>query len=180
GGHRSGDPLPVRARAAALVATTQTKKLGVGGKDSAYGRASEGTAYLTHNASGPSTGLGKLLALFYPPGAEEDGPSGWQRRTWRECLLLQRLGLSDEEVRASAVLHTDDTPIPLLAPRWTAHAWVAGAGLAAYRQRHAGPVLAAFANWLAEQRQQVLPKSAIGEAVTYAFNQWPTPLVYLT
>ena len=55
-----------------------------------------------------------------------------------------------------------------------------GADLAAYRQQHAGPVLAAFADWLAEQRPRVLPKSAIGEAFTYATNQWPTLGVYLT
>ena len=55
-----------------------------------------------------------------------------------------------------------------------------GADLAAYRREHAGPVLAAFADWLAEQRPRLLPKSAIGEAVTYATNQWPSLGVYLT
>src|SRR5262249_38312787 len=55
-----------------------------------------------------------------------------------------------------------------------------GAALAAYRQQQAGPVLAAFADWLADQRSRVLPKSPIGEAVTYATNQWPTLGVYLT
>ncbi len=181
-----------------------------------------------------------------------------------------------DRVRLSAALHTDDTPVPLLAPRRTAHAWVyvgdtvnpytvfdlsvghsrdapaaflkgykgfvhadgyagygpvyaggathvgcwmharryffdarlsdpershealariralyavereakarklAGADLAAYRREHAGPVLAAFADWLAEQRPRVLPKSAVGEAVTYATNQWPSLGVYLT
>jgi transposase len=181
-----------------------------------------------------------------------------------------------DRVRASASLHADDTPVPLLAPRRTAHAWVyvgdaanpytvfdlsvghsrdvpaaflkgyngfvhtdgyagynpvyaggathvgcwmhvrryffdarltdpgrshealariralyavereakerelTGAALAAYRQEHAGPVLVAFANWLADQRSRVLPKSPIGEAVTYATNQWPTLGVYLT
>jgi transposase len=55
-----------------------------------------------------------------------------------------------------------------------------GTHLAAYRQEHAGPVLAAFADWLAEHRPRVLPKSAIGEAVTYATNQWGTLGVYLT
>ena len=54
-----------------------------------------------------------------------------------------------------------------------------GTDLAAYLQQHAGPVLAALADWLAEQRPRVLPKSAIGEAVTYASNQWPTLGVYL-
>src|SRR5262249_43958024 len=55
-----------------------------------------------------------------------------------------------------------------------------GAALAAYRQEHAGPILVAVADWRAEQRQRVLPKSAIGEAVMYASNQWPTLGVYLT
>jgi hypothetical protein len=55
---------------------------------------------------------------------------------------------------------------------------VAGAALAAHRQEHASPVLTAFAEWLAEQTPRVLPKSAIGEAVTYAVNQWPSLLVY--
>lgn len=55
-----------------------------------------------------------------------------------------------------------------------------GTDLAAYCQQHAGPVLAAFADWPAEQRPRVLPKSAIGEAVTYATNQWPTLGVYRT
>ncbi|HKB39795.1 MAG TPA: transposase [Gemmataceae bacterium] len=57
---------------------------------------------------------------------------------------------------------------------------MAGAAQAAYRQQHAGPVLAAFADWLADQRERVLPKSPIGEAVTYATNQWPALGVYLT
>jgi hypothetical protein len=55
-----------------------------------------------------------------------------------------------------------------------------GAALPAYRQEHAGPVLASFAAWLADQRPRVLPKPPIGEAVTYATNQWPALVVYLT
>ncbi len=55
-----------------------------------------------------------------------------------------------------------------------------GTDLATDRRQHAGPVLAAFADWLVEQRPRVLPKSAIGEAVTYATNQWPTLGLYLT
>src|SRR5262249_30682912 len=43
-----------------------------------------------------------------------------------------------------------------------------------------GPVVAAFVDWLAEQRSRVLPKSAIGEAITYAMNQLPALGVYLT
>ncbi len=181
-----------------------------------------------------------------------------------------------DRVRLSASLHTDDTPVPLLAPRRTAHAWVyvgdsanpytvfdltagrsqefpaaflagytgflqadgyagynpvvaggatrvgcwaharryffdarlsdperthdalarirglyavereakerrlTGQSLAAFRQARAGPVLAAFATWLTEHRPRVLPKSSIGEAFTYATNQWGTLGVYVT
>jgi transposase len=56
---------------------------------------------------------------------------------------------------------------------------ITGAALAAHRQEHAGPVLAAFADWLAEQAPRVLPKSAIGEAVTNAANQWPALVEYV-
>jgi hypothetical protein len=57
---------------------------------------------------------------------------------------------------------------------------ITGSALAEYRRQHAGPVLTAFAGWLAEHRPRVLPKSSIGEAFTYAKNQWPTLDVYLT
>jgi transposase len=56
---------------------------------------------------------------------------------------------------------------------------ITGAALAAHRREHAVPILAAFADWLAEQAPRVLPKSAIGEAVTYAANQWPSLVVYV-
>jgi hypothetical protein len=36
--------------------------------------------------------LDKLLARFYPMVADEMG------RTWRECLLLERLGFSQVEI----------------------------------------------------------------------------------
>ena len=39
---------------------------------------------------------------------------------------------------------------------------------------------AAFASWLADQRPRVLPKSSIGEAFTYATNQWAALGAYLT
>lgn len=50
------------------------------------------TAFETQNNSGPSGGVDKLLARFYPPAADEMG------RTWRECLLLSRLGFSPSEI----------------------------------------------------------------------------------
>jgi hypothetical protein len=210
------------------------------------------------------------------------GRLGWEVTRSTLCVqVIACAGVLDplyrlmcDRARASAALHTDDTPVPLLAPRRTAHAWVyvgdaanpytvfdlsvgrtrdapaaflkdyqgfvhadgyagynpvyaggathvgcwmharryffdarltdperahealahiralyaveraateeelTGAALAAYRQEHAGPVLATFAAWLVDPRQRVLPKSAIGEAVTYATNQWPSLVVY--
>jgi transposase len=44
---------------------------------------------------------------------------------------------------------------------------------AAYRREHARPILDAFADWLADERRTALPKSAFGQAVHYAINQWP-------
>ena len=191
-------------------------------------------------------------------------------------VLTPLYRLMCDRVRLSVALHTDDTPIPLLAPRRTAHAWayvgdtahpytvfdlsvgrsrdaptaflkgytgfvhadgyagynsvfaagatrvgcwaharryffdarssdperahealariralyavereakdqgLTGAERATHRQQHSAPVLAAFGDWLAEQRPRVLPKSTIGEAVTYATNQWHTLGVYPT
>ncbi len=52
-------------------------------------------------------------------------------------------------------------------------AGLAGDALAAYRRTHAGPVLAAFADWLTDQDRVALPKSPFGRAVRYAVNLWP-------
>ncbi len=53
-----------------------------------------------------------------------------------------------------------------------------GAELAAYRQEQAGPLLEAFAAWLAQEVPRALPKSKIGEALVYASNQWPSLVRY--
>ena len=54
-----------------------------------------------------------------------------------------------------------------------------GTRLASYCQEHAGPVLQSFAAWLVEEVPRALPKSKIGEAFTYASNQWPTLVRYV-
>lgn len=41
------------------------------------------------------------------------------------------------------------------------------------------PVMDAFLTWLKKQKGQVLPKSALGEAVTYSLNQWEKLEVFL-
>jgi transposase len=53
------------------------------------------------------------------------------------------------------------------------------AELADHRQTRAGPLLANFADWLAAQVPRAIPKSKIGEAITYASNQWPTLMKYI-
>lgn len=63
-----------------------------GGKESRYARTYLETARLTHYTTGPSTGLDKLLNLFYPADTDSDD------RNWREALMLRRLGFSDVDI----------------------------------------------------------------------------------
>jgi transposase len=55
---------------------------------------------------------------------------------------------------------------------------------AALRQEHAAPLLEKFHTWLTDLQAvnggPVLPKSPMGEAVTYVFNQWEALKVYVT
>lgn len=51
-------------------------------------------------------------------------------------------------------------------------ALLTGAALCAARQQHALPILKEFEVWLRTERDQVLPKSPIGQAFTYTLNQW--------
>ena len=48
------------------------------------------------------------------------------------------------------------------------------------RQEQCLPILTTLCHWLKEQQRQVLPKSPIGEAITYALNQWDALLRYTT
>ena len=50
----------------------------------------------------------------------------------------------------------------------------------ALRQDRAVPLLASMKTWLDEQYAQVLPKSAMGEAMNYALGNWPALLRYTT
>ena len=54
---------------------------------------------------------------------------------------------------------------------------------AAVRQERAAPILVEFRQWLTDLQAVhgglVLPKSPMGEAITYAFNQWTALCVYL-
>jgi transposase len=48
-----------------------------------------------------------------------------------------------------------------------------------WRRSRAGPLLAAFADWLDVQHQSATPKSLFGQAVGYARNQWASLVRYL-
>jgi transposase len=49
----------------------------------------------------------------------------------------------------------------------------------AARLQRSRPVLNAFQAWLANQAARVLPKSALGQAITYCTNQWAKLIVFL-
>lgn len=64
-----------------------------------YAKHYRDTAYLTHNGIGPTSGLTKLLQLYYPHRPEKGTPGPASPRAWREVLMLRRLGYSEEEIR---------------------------------------------------------------------------------
>lgn len=51
---------------------------------------------------------------------------------------------------------------------------------ATLRQREAAPLLTSFGQWLDTVRSRALPKSPLGQAVTYVTNQWLALNVYVT
>jgi len=57
-----------------------------------YQQAYVNAAYVLHNAAGPSPGIAKLLARFYPDNASPE------EQEWRETSMLRRLGFSEEEI----------------------------------------------------------------------------------
>ena len=59
-----------------------------------YRDAYRETALLSRNGAGPSTGLDKILARFYPGQSEAGG------QPLREVVMLRRLGMSQAELDA--------------------------------------------------------------------------------
>ena len=47
------------------------------------------------------------------------------------------------------------------------------------RQERSLPVLDAYLAWLKQQRSRTLPKSKLGEAITYSLNQWEKLTAFL-
>lgn len=48
-----------------------------------------------------------------------------------------------------------------------------------YRQQHAKPILQTIRKWLEKHTHRVPPKSALGQAIQYALNQWDFLVVYI-
>lgn len=48
-----------------------------------------------------------------------------------------------------------------------------------WRRTRAGPILSRFAGWLELQSRSATPKGLFGQAVGYAWNQWPSLVRYL-
>jgi hypothetical protein len=143
------------------------------------------------------SGLRRRMAEFSPPRKTHRLPDGTRRpfaghlrynpiyaggATHAGCMMHVRRYFFDARLNDPERAHEALARIRALyaVEQAAKQKGLTGPGLAAYRQQHAGPVLTAFAGWLAEHRPRVLPKSSIGEAFTYATNQWPTLGVYLT
>ena len=47
------------------------------------------------------------------------------------------------------------------------------------RLERSRPILDAFSGWLRQQKSRVLPKSALGQAITYCLNQWEKLTAFL-
>lgn len=47
------------------------------------------------------------------------------------------------------------------------------------RQQRSRPILDAYLVWLKQQRSRILPKSKLGEAITYSLNQWDKLNIFL-
>lgn len=47
------------------------------------------------------------------------------------------------------------------------------------RMERSRPILEAFSAWLRQQKSRVLPKSALGQAITYCLNQWEKLTAFL-
>ncbi len=47
------------------------------------------------------------------------------------------------------------------------------------REEHSKPIIDKIKAWVDKEKLEVLPKSPLGEALTYAINQWPQLIVYL-
>jgi transposase len=106
--------------------------------------------------------------LFLPDGATEVG-----------CWFHARRGFIKAEATDPALAKEAIDRIRVLFKIDQATAELSDEDRARFRQEKAGPVLEEFRAWLDLTQTQVLPKSPMGQAITYTQNQWVALTVYL-
>jgi transposase len=120
------------------------------------------TGYVQADAFGGYDGL-------YATGAAEVACWAHVRRKWYDARDSDPRLAHAALARIRALYDIEDRAKTLTA-----------ADRAALRRREAVPVLIAFGDWLEAIRPGVLPRSPIGQALTYATNQWAALNVYVT
>ena len=106
--------------------------------------------------------------LFLPGGATEVG-----------CWFHARRGFVKAEVTDPALARQAIDRIRMLFKIDEAAAELSDQDRARFRQEKAGPLLEEFRAWLDLTTTKVLPRSPMGQAITYVQNQWAALTVYL-
>lgn len=106
--------------------------------------------------------------LFLPGGATEVG-----------CWFHARRGFIKSEATDPVLAKQAIDRIRALFKIDEAAADLSDEERALFRQQHAGPLLEELRAWLALTQTQVLPKSPMGQAITYVLNQWVALTQYL-
>jgi transposase len=106
--------------------------------------------------------------LFLPGGATEVG-----------CWFHARRGFIKAEATDPALAKEAIDRIRVLFRIDEAAAELSDEDRARFRQDKAGPLLKEFRAWLDLTQTKVLPKSPMGQAITYVQNQWVALTVYL-
>jgi hypothetical protein len=106
--------------------------------------------------------------LFLPGGATEVG-----------CWFHARSGFIKAEATDPVLAKQAIDRIRVLFKIDEAAADLSHEDRARFRQEHAGPLLEELRAWLNVTQTQVLPKSPMGQAITYVQNQWVALTEYL-
>ena len=106
--------------------------------------------------------------LFLPDGATEVG-----------CWFHARRGFIKAETTDPELAKQAIDRIRALFKIDEAAAELSAEDRALFRRQHAGPLLEELHVWLELTRTQVLPKSPMGQAITYVLNQWVALSQYL-
>ena len=106
--------------------------------------------------------------LFLPDGATEVG-----------CWFHARRGFIKAEPTVPVLSKEAVDRIRALFLIEEAAAQLSDDDRARFRQQHAGPLLEELLAWLNLTQTKVLPKSPMGQAITYIKNQWAALTVYL-